>query len=109
MLARTVAGPNRYRDASLGPRAGTVGQGFFGHENYRKALRGEPPRRPQSGYSGAYYDGTGWGHMQIYSGAAGQRGRHGVTEIQVALKRGQVRSCSLLLYLAWTIVQKPYQ
>ena len=59
MLARTVAGPNRYRDPALGPGTGTVSERFFGDEDYGETLRGKPPCRPQPGYSGTYYDGTG--------------------------------------------------
>jgi hypothetical protein len=59
MLARAVAGPNRYRDPALSPGAGTVSECFFGDENYGETLRGKPPRRPEAGYSGTYYNGTG--------------------------------------------------
>jgi hypothetical protein len=59
MLTRAIAGANRHGDTALGPRAGAVSESFFGDENYREALRGEPPRRPETGYSGAYYYGAG--------------------------------------------------
>src|SRR5215207_5632158 len=57
MLAGAVAGANRDSDPTLGPGARAIGKSFFGDENDRKVLRGEPPRRPQAGDSGTYYDG----------------------------------------------------
>src|SRR5688500_6420847 len=56
MLAWAVAGPERHGDSPRRPGAGAVGKGFFGNENYGETLRRQPPRRPQAGYSGAYYD-----------------------------------------------------